>query len=101
MRRPAAAARYRLRAPDSIANTVRGLHPDLKRKVRAALDDLLHDPDSGKALQHELAGLWSCRVGRFRIVYRIAEGRIIELVAFGPREIIYKETYRLVRKSAD
>ena len=64
----------------------------LKRKVRAALQALLENPRAGKALRNELRGLRSYRVGRFRIIYRI--GGDLELVAFGPRDSIYLETYR-------
>jgi mRNA interferase RelE/StbE len=92
------AACFKLLIPDTTARTIRGLHPDLKRKIRAGLDALLSDPHAGRPLQRDLTGLWSCRVGRLRIVYRIAPGRIIELVAIGPRSTIYEETYRLVRK---
>src|SRR5713101_3030531 len=53
---------------------VRGLHPGLRRKVRAALDLIRTDPAAGKALRDALAGLRSLRVGRFRIVYRVAPG---------------------------
>ncbi|MGH8553960.1 MAG: hypothetical protein ACREUD_00005 [Gammaproteobacteria bacterium] len=34
----------------------------------------------------------------FRIVYRFAAGRVVELVAIGSRERIYEETYRLITK---
>ena len=82
----------RLRIPHEVAALIRGLHPVLKRKVRAALQTLLRDPCGGKALRNELQGLRSYRVGRFRIIYRLA--RDVELVAFGPRDSIYVETYR-------
>jgi mRNA-degrading endonuclease RelE of RelBE toxin-antitoxin system len=36
------------------------------------------------------------RIGRFRIVYRIAARGLIELVAIGPRRSIYEETLRLL-----
>jgi len=88
----------RLRVPDDVANLIRGLHPDLKRRVRSALRDILDDPKIGKRLRDELAGLHSCRVGRFRIVYRAA-GSVIEIVAVGPRRTIYEETWRRMRKS--
>ena len=87
----------RLRVPDDVAALVRGLHPDLKRKVRSALSDILDDPAIGKSLRDELAGLRSCRVGRFRIVYRVAR-TTLEILAIGPRRTIYHETWRLVRK---
>ena len=38
------------------------------------------------------------RVGRFRIVYRMAEENEIQVVASGPRARVYEETYRLLRK---
>jgi len=59
---------------------------------------ILADPHSGKALKEELSGLRSFRVGRFRIIYRIAAGKEIEIVTIGPRESIYRETYLLLRK---
>lgn len=95
---PAQRAPYALRVPAPVANLIRGLHPRLKRKLRAALEVIAADPRGGKALKDELAGLWSFRVGKFRIVYRIAAGRCVELVACGPRERIYEETYRLVAR---
>ena len=82
----------RVRVPHEVAALVRGLHPVLKRKVRAALQAILDEPYSGKALRNELRGLRSYRVGRFRIIYRLR--RDVELVAFGPRDSIYVETYR-------
>jgi mRNA-degrading endonuclease RelE of RelBE toxin-antitoxin system len=89
---------YRLRAPERLEQLVRGFHPELKRKVRAGLDRIRADPAASKELRDELAGLRSLRVGRFRIVYRVAPRRLIELVAVGPRRTIYEETLRLVRR---
>jgi mRNA interferase RelE/StbE len=73
------------------------LHPDLKRKIRSALDDIVDDPTVGKPLRDELEGLRSCRVARCRILYRVA-GAVIEIVAVGPRRTIYEETWRRVRR---
>ena len=87
----------RLRVPGDVASLIQGLHPDLKRKLRAALDAIIADPSVGKALRHELAGLRSYRIGQFRLVYRVA-GSIIEIVAVGPRASIYEETWRRVRR---
>ena len=62
----------------------------MKTKVRAALNDILADTNSGKPLQRELDGYWSLRIGRHRIIYRSdADG--CEIVAFGPRKSIYEE----------
>lgn len=90
---------HQLRVPADVAGLIKNLHPGLKRKVRNALEQLISDPHSGKVLKDELEGLRSYRVGRFRIIYRIATGRCIDLVAIGPRSIIYEETYRRITKS--
>ena len=89
---------YKLRIPDDIARLIRSLHPHLKQKIRSSLQAILTDPQAGKALKDELAGLWSFRVSRFRIVYRIMGGRQINIVAIGPRERIYRETFLLIKK---
>ena len=86
----------RFRVPAAVAKLVRGLHPDIKRKARAALDWLALDAESGKALQGDLKGLRSLRVARFRVIYRAPERRVIEIVAIGARDRIYEETWRLI-----
>ncbi len=87
-----------LRVPPQIAATIRNLHPGIRRKLRGALEALLADPRTGKPLKEELEGLWSLRVGRFCVIYRIDDGPVTALVAFGPRERIYEETARLLRR---
>lgn len=89
---------HRLRVPHRVAETIRGLHPTLKQQIRAALQVFIQRPAAGKALKKELAGLRSYRVGRSRIVYRLAGKRTIEIIAIGPRRTIYEETYRLLRR---
>ena len=89
---------YRLRVPKDVAELVRGLHPELKRKVWAGSDVIRGEPVSGKALRDELTGLRSFRVGPVRIIYRVATGRVIEVVAVGPRRTIYEETLRRLRR---
>jgi mRNA interferase RelE/StbE len=90
---------YKLLVADHAASVLRTLHPDIKRKLRTAFQVIAADPYAGKALTEELDGLRSYRVGRFRIIYRFMKERNIEIVAVGPRERIYEETYRLISKS--
>jgi mRNA interferase RelE/StbE len=91
-------AGYKLRVPDGLAEFVRTLHPELKKKVKASLQMILSDQHSGKSLKDEFSGLKSFRLSRFRIIYRLSSGKHIEIVAIGPRERIYEATYRLLRK---
>lgn len=53
-----------------------------------------------KPLKHELAGLCSFRIGRFRLIYRIEPERVIDPGAIGPRRHIYAETYRIISQEA-
>jgi len=91
--------RYRLRVPDETVYFLSALHPEIKRKIKAALNIITSEPGVGKSLQDELRGLNSFKVGRFRIIYKVAPKRIIEIVAIGPRRTIYEETYRLLKKT--
>jgi mRNA interferase RelE/StbE len=88
---------HKLRVPHEVADLIRGMHPNLKRKVRASLDMILTDPDKGKALKGELTELKSFRVSSFRIIYRISK-KCIEIVAIGPRQKIYEETFLILKR---
>ncbi len=66
------------------------LPPELKRKIRMALDHIRVYPDSVKSLIEKLGGLRSYRVGRFRIVYK-AQANAIQIIAVGPRETVYQK----------
>jgi len=89
-----------LKLPYSIRDLIRRLHPQIKRKVRAALQDILDDPNCGKPLERALKGYWSLRVGRYRVVYRPDEAGA-EIVAIGPRATIYQETARRIDRGSD
>ena len=92
-----------LKTPTTVRSLIRNMHPQLKRKVRAALTDILDDPDCGNPLEGQLKGLWSLRVGRHRVIYR-PDDRGAEIVAIGPRITIYEETARHIlrnRRKAD
>ncbi|OGW69323.1 MAG: hypothetical protein A3J72_01955 [Nitrospirae bacterium RIFCSPHIGHO2_02_FULL_40_19] len=89
----------RLKMPDETAELIRTLHPDLKRKIKAALQTVLNDPQLGKELKDELEGLQSFKVGKFRVIYKTAKDKgIIEVVSVGPRKTIYEETLRLLQR---
>lgn len=90
--------KHKIRAPDGIVRFIRETHPQLKRKIKSTLNLIVTDPEVGKSLRDELGRLRSFRVSRFRIIYRIASKRIIEIIVIGPRKTIYEETYRIIKK---
>ena len=91
----------KLRVPVEIVTFIRGCHPKLKRKIRAGLQHIVNEPESGKSLKDELGGLKGYRISRFRIVYRISSKQTIDIIAIGPRKAIYEETYRIIRKESN
>lgn len=88
----------KLRAPADVRDLIRGAHPQIKRKLRSALGLIQSDSEAGKALKEELQGLRSYRLGRLRIIYRMARGGVVDIIAIGPRRTIYEETFRLLKR---
>jgi len=88
---------YKIRVPHRVRDLFREMHPHLKRKIKGSMKIFLSNPNEGKALKDELAGLRSFRVGRLRIIYRV-ERNVVEIVAIGPRERIYEETFLILKK---
>lgn len=91
---------FRPAIPPRVAEAIRHLYPDLKRSVKQAVRALCADPTCGEPLQKELEGYWKYRVRRFRIVYTIDRpGRIIRIVAVGPRRTIYEQAAEQLRNN--
>jgi mRNA-degrading endonuclease RelE of RelBE toxin-antitoxin system len=87
-----------IRMSNDVSAFIRTLHPILKKRIHAALQEIRTDPACGKALQNELEGYRSLRVGNFRVVYRSGDHNEIEVVVVGPRRTIYEETVRLIAR---
>ena len=68
-----------------------GLEVCLYRRVAHVLDSLEFDPFQGKALKGALKGYHSCRVGSYRIIYRIFQSKLLVVVIdLGHRRDIYR-----------
>ena len=76
----------------SAARSIQKLDPQVRARVRRALERLRIDPLRGKPLQLTLRGLRSWRTGDFRIVYRVVQQRIeIIVIAMGHRRDVYAQ----------
>ena len=89
---------YKLRVSNGTVSLIRGLHPQLKKKIRAALQEITDEPNTGKVLKGELKGLRSYRIKRIRIIYRFTGKKYRDIITIGPRKNIYEETYKLLKK---
>lgn len=89
---------WTIRYSETAARSIRKLDPQVRRRVRAALETLSHDPLRGKPLQMDLKGLRSWRTGDYRLVYRVLEQEIeVFVVALGHRREIYERLSSLLR----
>ena len=79
-----------LRVPGHVAEVIRGLHPEMRRKIRGTLTAVLADPAIGDPLGDPLTGFRRVRIGRWRVVYR-ERPRVIEVFAVGPRATVYSD----------
>ena len=83
-------------ASEQVAGWLRGLPPEPKRRVRAALKGLEDWQGDIKALRGELEGFYRLRIGGFRIVYRVTAGEVIRLDYADTRDVVY-EAFRQLR----
>ena len=89
---------WTIRYAASAAHSIRKLDPQIRSRVRRAMETLAEDPLRGKPLQLDLKGLRSWRTGDFRIVYRVIEDRIeILVLAVGHRRDVYERLQRRLR----
>ena len=90
---------YRPAIPPDVAALMRGLPPEIKRAVRAAIRTLAANPASGEPLRGELHGCFKWRVRNYRIVYELERSaRVIRILAVGRRRSIYEELTEALRK---
>lgn len=44
-----------------------------RKAIAHALQRLSHSPNLGSPLRHELKGLWRMRIGKYRVIYQVAQ----------------------------
>jgi len=64
----------------------------IREQISDKLEKLTDNPQLGKPLTANLAGLWSLRIGDYRAVYQIKNNELIILVIkIGHRKDIYSD----------
>ncbi len=76
---------------DQVVEALRTCHPEGRRKIRRALDDLARGVQQDtEPLEDELTGFFRLRVGRFRVIYRLSESKEVMVEYLAPRKIVYE-----------
>jgi mRNA interferase RelE/StbE len=88
---------WRLRFTPEASRLVSSLHPEIKKQIKKALNDLSENPYAGKDLQEELSGFKTQRLKQYRIIYDVNENqKSIRVYYVGRRRDVYEQFRRLV-----
>ena len=89
--------KWKMRFTPEVSRLVAKLHPETKRQLKQALNELLQNPFTGKDLQEELFGFKSLRLKKYRVIYTVNEdANCIEIYYIGPRSDVYEQFRRLL-----
>ena len=61
-----------------------------RRAVKQAIRDLAREQGDIRALRDELSGYHRLKIGRHRLIFRYAPGRIIECIFIEERRLVYE-----------
>ena len=88
---------WRLRFTPEASRLVSSLHPEIKKQIKKALNDLRENPYAGKDLQEELSNFKTQRFKQYRIIYDVNENqKSIRVYYVGRRRDVYEQFRRLV-----
>jgi len=88
---------YGLRFTPTAMTIFTKLHPDIKKRIRLALKEIVASPYTGKELQAELIGYRTCKTARYRVIYRVNEPEeCIDVIYIGHRRDVYEQLRSLL-----
>ena len=79
-----------------VSGNIAQLHPEVKRKVRAAIEAIREEPSEGEPLGQELGGFRKVVIGAWRLVYRV-EDRVVRVYAVDRRATVYSDLIERLR----
>ena len=83
---------YRINYIENAVSNLEKLNGNVRKRILKAIEERLSQSPEfyGKPLRFSLKGLWSLRVGDYRVVYQIKEDEIV-IVKVGHRKDVYGE----------
>jgi len=91
--------KFSMRYTPEASRLLSKLHPENKKLIRAALEDLRNNPYAGRDLQEELYGYKSFKLKRYRVLYNInEEENTIQIFHIGHRKDVYEQLNRLLNQ---
>ncbi len=91
--------KFTIRFTPEASRLLSKFHPENKKFIKKALNDLRQNPYTGNDLQEELYGFKSFKLKRYRILYNIdEEKRIMQIFYIGHRRDVYEQFGLLLKK---
>ena len=91
--------KLRIRFTPEAARLLSKLHPENKKLIKKAINELRQNLFSGDDLQEELCGFKSYKSKRYRILYNINEDEnVIQVYYIGHRRDVYDQFRILLNK---
>jgi len=89
--------KWKMRFTPEAARLLSKLHPENKKQIKQALNELRQHPYTGKDLQEELFGFKSLRLKKYRIIYNINEKEnFLQIYQIGRRSDVYEQFRHLL-----
>lgn len=93
---------YRIRFTPEASRLIAKLPPEVKRRIRSAIDDLRKGPYEGSELAGEFVGYRSLKARRYRIIYLVnEETSFLEIYHVGHRRDVYEILRLLLEASSE
>ncbi|MBA3724393.1 MAG: type II toxin-antitoxin system RelE/ParE family toxin [Candidatus Levybacteria bacterium] len=81
---------YQIKFPERVKKQLKTLKVIYQEEVISALKEIQENPLQSKPLERELTGIFSYRVGIYRILYTVnQQNKIIILIRIGHRATVY------------
>ncbi len=81
---------FEIRVEENAEKFLKKLDETTRKRIIKKLKDLSGNPELGKPLTANLAGLWSLRIGDYRAIYQIKkEELVIFVLKLGHRKNVY------------
>ena len=91
--------KFKMRFTLEAARFLSKFHPESKKLIKQALNDLQQNPYIGKDFHEELQGFKSFKLKRYRIIYSInEEENFLQIYYVGHRKDVYEQFRRLLNQ---
>ena len=88
---------WKMRLTVEASGLISKLHPEVKKQIKQALNELREKPYLGKDLQEELSGFKSLRIKQYRVVNDVDDDqKSIQIYYVGRRRDIYEQFRHLL-----